>query len=173
MTLILKQIFGLFRLLNSDKATNQIAAGVAVGLILGFSPILSLQSLVVLICLFFFRIQITAAFVSSFFFGFIAYLLDPACDALGREILESESLRSAFTDLYAMPLVPLTRFYNSIVMGSGALAILLAPIVYFIAKFLVFKYRVHVVARFERTKFWHLFKATPIYNWYVKYDQLY
>ena len=173
MTLILKQIFGLLKLLNSDKATNQIAFGIAIGLILGFSPMLSLQSLVVLLCLFIFRIQMTAAFLSAFFFSFIAYLLDPACDLLGRAVLESESLHSIFTTLYGMPVVPLTRFYNSVVMGSGIVALLLAPFVYFLSKILIAQYRVTIVARFHQTKFWHLFKATPFYNWYEKYEQLY
>ena len=173
MTLILKQIFGLLKLLNSDKATNQIAFGVAIGLILGFSPLLSLQSLLVLVCLIIFRIQVTAALLSAFFFSFVAFLIDPACDLLGRSVLETESLRQTFTTMYAMPLVPLTRFYNSIVMGSGIVALLLAPFVYVLAKILIIHYRATVVAKFQRSRFWHVFKATPFYNWYVKYEQLY
>ncbi|MFH0934944.1 MAG: hypothetical protein V1879_07035 [Pseudomonadota bacterium] len=47
MTLLLKQLFALIRLLNSDTGSNQIAAGVACGLILGFAPMLSLQALLV------------------------------------------------------------------------------------------------------------------------------
>jgi len=68
MTLLLKQLFAFFRLLNSDTATNQLAAGLACGVILGFAPILSLQALLVIFCCFFFRIQLGAAFLSAFFF---------------------------------------------------------------------------------------------------------
>ena len=49
---------------------------------------LSLQGLLVLICIFAFRIQMGAAFLAAFFFAFIAYLLDPVFHALGSTILE-------------------------------------------------------------------------------------
>lgn len=172
MTYLLKQIFSLFQLLNSDKGTNQIAAGAALGLILGFSPLLSLQSILVFIILFFFRIQIGAAFLSAFFFSFIAYLLDPVCHSIGAAVLESEGLNPLFTTLYNMPIVPFTRFYNSIVMGSGILAILLTPFVYYGSKILIIKYRATVVARFKQTKIWKAWTATTIYGWYTKAEQI-
>jgi uncharacterized protein (TIGR03546 family) len=83
MTLILKQLFSLLQLLNSDTGTNQIAAGVACGLILGFAPWLSLQALLVFICLFLFRIQIGAALTSAFFFAMVAWLFDPVSHQIG------------------------------------------------------------------------------------------
>jgi len=89
MTLILKQLFALINLLNSDTGTNQIAAGFACGLILGFAPMLSLQALLVFICLFLFRIQIGAALVSGFFFAFIAWLFDPSPTRWARSFLKS------------------------------------------------------------------------------------
>ena len=41
MTLILKQMFSLLKLLNSETGTNQIAAGVALGFIMGMAPAFS------------------------------------------------------------------------------------------------------------------------------------
>jgi uncharacterized protein (TIGR03546 family) len=127
MTLILQQIFGFFRLLNSETGHNQIAAGVALGLVLGLSPTLSLQTLLVFLLIFLFRIQAGAAILSAFFFKFAGYLLDPVVDPLGRWVLEQQNLRPLFIELYNMPIVPFTRFNNSIVMGSGVLALALAP----------------------------------------------
>ena len=173
MTYLLKQIFGLIKLINSDKETSQIAFGVALGLILGFSPLFSLQSIIVFIILFFFRVQIGAAFLAAFFFGFIAWILDPVCHMLGSAILEIDALNPLFTTLYNMPIVPFTRFYNSIVMGSGILALLLSPFVYFGTKALVQKYRETIMARFQQTKLWKAVKASSIYNWYTKYEELY
>ena len=151
MIYLLKQIFGLIKLLNSDTGANQISLGVALGLILGFSPLFSLQSIVVFVILFFFRVQIGSALLSAFFFAFIAFLLDPVCHFIGSAVLETESLRPLFTALYNMPIVPFTRFYNSIVMGSGILALLLAPFVYFGSNVLIAKYRATILARFEQT----------------------
>lgn len=173
MTLILKQLFAFLRLLNSDTGTNQIASGLALGLILGFAPFISLQTVLVLLLVFIFRIQIGAAFLSAFFFKFIAFILDTPADFLGKQLLESDSLRPIWTTLYNMPIVPLTRFNNSIVMGSLVISILLAPISFFIFKHLVVKYRILVVDRLKETKFWKAFAATKLYNWYLTYNKLY
>jgi uncharacterized protein (TIGR03546 family) len=173
MTFLLKQIFGFLKLLNSDTGTNQLAAGIACGLILGFAPAFSLQTLLVIALLFFFRIQIGAATIFAFFFSFIAWIADPVSHDLGIAVLEIEGLRPLFTEMYNMPLVPLTRFYNSIVMGSAVISILLAPIVFFASRILIEKYRVTVVARFKQTKFWKAVKATSFYGLYAKYDQFY
>jgi uncharacterized protein (TIGR03546 family) len=173
MTFLLKQFFSLVQLLNSDKGTNSIAIGIALGLVLGFAPVFSLQTILVVFLLFFFRIQIGAATLSAFFFKFIAYLLDPVSNQLGAAVLEIEALRPLFTELYNMPIVPLTRFYNSLVMGAGVLSLILAIPMFILAKIMIIKYRVHVVERFRQTKFWKLFHATKFYQWYAKYQQLY
>lgn len=173
MTFLLKQIFSLIKLLNSDTGSNQIAAGVACGLILGFAPAFSLQTILVILILFFFRIQIGAATVSAFFFAFIAWILDPIHHIVGMKILETEALNSLFTQMYNMPLVPLTRFYNSIVMGSGVVSIILALPVFLLVRTLVAKYRELVVARFKETKFFKALQATSFYKWYAKYEELY
>ncbi|MBI5889226.1 MAG: TIGR03546 family protein [Nitrosomonadales bacterium] len=172
MTLLLKQLFALVRLLNSDTGTNQIAAGVACGLILGFAPMLSLQALLVFVCMFLFRIQIGAALTSAFFFALVAWLFDPVSHLVGSAILEAESLQPLFTTLYNMPLVPLTRFYNSVVMGAGAISILLALPVFFASKRLIVAYRVKVVARFRSSPFWKLWSGTTFFKWYATYDKL-
>jgi len=171
MTLLLKQLFALLRLLNSDTGTNQIAAGVACGLILGFAPMLSLQGLLVFLCMFLFRIQIGAALASAVFFAMLAWVFDPVSHALGSAILETESLRPLFTTLYNLPLVPLTRFYNSVVMGAGVLSILLAPLVFFGSKLLIAMYREKVVARFKQSPFWKLWSGTTFFKWYSSYEK--
>ncbi len=173
MTLLLKQLFAFFQLLNSETGTNQISSGLAIGLVLGFSPFLSLQTFLVFILIFLFRFQIGAAFLSAFFFKFIAYLLDPVCDRLGRFVLENEALRPIFVELYNMPLVPLTRFNNSIIMGSCLIGFLLVIPAFFLFRKLVIQYRLTVVARFRGTKVWKAFAATGLYKWYVKYKELY
>ncbi len=173
MTLLLKQIFGFFKLLNSDTGTNQLAAGITCGLILGFTPVFSLQTLLVFFCLFFFRIQMGAAFLAAFFFKFLAYLFDPAFHAVGSQVLQMASLKGLFTTLYNMPILPFTRFNNSIVMGSAVITILISPIVFFVSKALIIKYRIVFVERFKETKVWKAVKATYFYKWYAKYDDLF
>lgn len=171
MTLILKQLFALIRLLNSDTGTRQICAGFACGLILGFAPALSLQALLVFVCIFLFRIQIGAALLSAFFFAFIAWLFDPLSDVLGSAILEAQALQPVFTTMYNMPLVPLTRFYNSITMGAGVLSLALAPLVYLGSQRLVQTYRTRVVERFRHSHWWKLWTGTVVFKWYTNYEK--
>ena len=172
MTLLLKQLFALINLLNSDTGTNQIAAGFTCGLILGFSPMLSLQALLVFVCLFLFRIQIGAALASAFFFAFVAWIFDPVSDAIGAAILEMEALRPLFTTMYNMPLAPLTRFYNSVTMGAGVVSLALAPLVFFGSRRLILAYRATVVARFKNSRWWKLWTGTVMFKWYANYEKL-
>ncbi len=173
MTLLLKQFFGFIKLLNSDTGTNQIAAGIACGVILGFTPVLALQSLLVFLLALVFRIQLGAAFLAAFFLKFAAYLLDPMFHQIGVLVLETASLKPLFTTLYHMPIVPFTRFNNTIVMGSGVFTIVMAPFSFLLARFLVKNYRIQIVDRFQATKFWKIVKSTAFYKWYAKYDELY
>jgi uncharacterized protein (TIGR03546 family) len=173
MTLILKQIFGFLKLLNSETGTNQIAAGVAFGFILGMAPSFSLQTILVLILVLFFRVQIGAATLSAFFFKFAAWVFDPVFDSAGRALLEAPSLSGVFTTLYNMPLVPFTRFNNSVVLGAGVISFALFPVIFLLSVKLIGKYREVVVTRFKETKFWKLIKSTSLYKWYYSYDNLY
>jgi uncharacterized protein (TIGR03546 family) len=173
MGLLLKQLFGFVKLLNSETGSIQIATGIAAGFVLGMTPFFSLQSLLIFVCLFLFRIQIGAAFLAAFFFAFIAYLLDPVFHLVGKAVLTSPGLAPTFTTLYNMPIVPMTRFNNTIVMGSGIVAILMTPFIYILARKLVQKYRETVVARFKQTKYWKAIQATSFYKWYYTYDSLY
>jgi uncharacterized protein (TIGR03546 family) len=172
LTILLKQLFNLIKTLNSETGTNQIAIGIVLGMFLGFTPAFSLQTILIFLCLFFFRIQMGAAFLSAFFFAIPAYLLDPVFHRLGMTLLEMESLRPLYTQLYNMPLVPMTRFNNSIVMGSGALALILSVPMFFLTQWLIVKYREKILTRFEKSPFWKAVKATSFYKWYVKYEEI-
>jgi len=173
MTILLKQVFAFLKLLNSDTGTTSLAAGLTCGFILGLTPVFSLQTLLVFICLFLFRIQIGAAFLAAFFFKLIAFALDPAFQVVGQSVLELESLRPLYTALYNMPIIPYTRFNNTVVMGAGVFAIALSPVVFVISRIFIVQYRAQVVARFQSTKVWKVIKATQFYKWYVKYDEMF
>ena len=173
MTILFKQIINLIRLLHSENGQNQIAAGLAFGVFLGFAPFLSLQTLLVLFVVFIFRVQLGAAILSAFFFKFVAFLLDPVADPIGRALLERESLRPIWSQMYNVPLLPMTRFNNSIVMGSFVISIILCPILFFVFRSLIFHYQSHIVKTVESSKLWKLMKATKFYDWYQKYNNLY
>jgi len=173
MTLILKQIFSLLKMINSETGTNQIAAGIAFGFILGMAPGFSLQTLMVILLALFFRVQFGAVFVAAFFFKFIAWPFDPLFDHIGRSVLEADSLQVILTSAYNLPILPFTKFYNSVVMGSGVLSILLFPVIFFLTRIMIAKYREKVIARIQGTKIFKAMQATSLFKWYAKYDKLY
>ncbi len=173
MTYLLKQIFQLLKLLNSETGSLQIAWGIAFGFVLGMTPAFSLQTVLVILILLFLRVQIGAAFVAAFFFKFVAFLFDPVFHSVGGAVLSIESLKPLYTSLYNMPIVPWTRFYNTIVMGSGVVSLALTPVVFFLSLYLVNQYRVQVYSKFQQSKFFKAVKATGFYKWYVKYDEFY
>lgn len=173
MGLLLKQVFALLKLLNSENGQNQIAAGIAAGFILGMTPAFSLQTLFVIILALLFRIQLGAVIVSSFFFAFIAYILDPLFNIVGESILLNNSLQPLFTSMYNLPILPFTRFNNTIVMGSGVVAMALFPVIFLLSRILIIKYQDQILKRFKNNKYWKLIKATSFYKWYQKYNELY
>lgn len=172
MTLLLNQLFKFVTLLHSENGTKQISWGLTLGAFLGFSPFFSLQTVLILMILFFFKVQFGAAFLSAFVFKFIAFLADPLADSLGRITLESDLLRPIWTTLYNLPILPYTRFNNSIVMGSFIFVLIISPLLYFIFLKLITQYREKVVQKFEESKFWKAFKASKFYLLYSKYQEI-
>ncbi|HPI40526.1 MAG TPA: TIGR03546 family protein [Pseudobdellovibrionaceae bacterium] len=172
MTLILKQFINFIKLLNSETGTYQIASGLSLGMMIGFAPFFSIQTLLFFFLVFIFRIQVGAAFFSAFFFKIFAYILDPLFNQMGQKTLELEILKPLFTTLANLPLIPFTRFNNSIVMGSMMTSLVLFIPSFFIFKFLILKYRVLVFERFQNSKFWKVLTASKVYFLYQKYSNL-
>lgn len=173
MELLLRQLFQLIKLLHSETGSYQIAWGIALGFVLGMTPSFSLQTVLVFLILIFFRIQIGAAFISAFFFKFMAYLMDSTFHTVGSSILKNESFKPLFTEFYNAPIIPLTRFYNSIIMGSGVLSLALTPFLFLISLWFIKKYRKNIYQNFKQSKLVIFFKTTTIYQWYAKYNEYY
>ena len=173
MTLILKQIFSLLRLLHSETGTLSIAFGLVLGMYLGLSPILSLQSLFVFVCLFVFRVQLGSAFIATFFFKCCLLGLLPLFHILGEWVLSMTSLRPLWTTLYHMPLLPYTRFNSSIVMGAGLFCFLFSVPAFYLFKWGIKKYRQKVVAFVKNSRLGLFVRGTSVYKWYLKYQQIY
>lgn len=173
MDILLKNIFKLLRVLHSETGIHQLSAGFAAGFVLGMTPVLSIQSLLIFLFILFFRIQFGAAIVGAFVFSFVAFALDPLFHRVGLSMLENESLIPLWSNLYNMPLVPFTRFNNSIVLGAGVVAFALTPFVYISSYFLIKKYRRTVVTRFKGSAFFKALKASKFYQMYQRYNAIY
>lgn len=143
-------------ILHSGKEPRHLAVGFALGSIIGLTPTMSLHNLLVFVLILLFNVNIPSALFGIALFGAFAYLLDPLFHEVGYFLLaQVQILTPLWTTLYNIPIAPLTRFYNTVVMGSLASSMVTFFPVYFGFKRLVVFYREHWAEKVEQ---WHVMK---------------
>ena len=165
----LQMVSNFIKILRAGQTPAQIAGGFALGAIAGLSPHLTLQIVVVWLVILSLNVNLSSALLSFTLCGLIAYLIDPLFHRLGYFLLvDVSSLHSIWTSLYNAPIAPLTRFYNTVVLGSFVAAIILSPVIYFGMKRFVVSYRTTVGARMERMKIYQIISKNSLVRWYQK-----
>lgn len=169
----LKFIAKFIKALRTGDSPAQVAAGFSIGFAIGLMPFLSLHGLMLWIILFIFNVNLAAAFVAMMFSSLLAVLLDPAFHALGFLFLaQLPALQALWESLYNLPIAPLTKFYNTVVMGSSiSAALLLFPVYFAMKKFTIF-YRDTFEARVQKWKIVQAIKGSSFYKWIDKIQQL-
>jgi uncharacterized protein (TIGR03546 family) len=168
----LKLLKNFLQVLQEGQTPNQIAWGFALGSIAGLSPHFTLQILFVWLIIFILDINLSAAFLGATVFAIIAFLFDRVFHAFGFALLTIEGLRGFYTTLYNAPIAPLTKFNNTVVMGSFIAAIILVIPVYFGMKIFVIKYRLHLHDKIVRWKIYQIIKRSTLYGFYEKVRSL-
>src|SRR5437773_4710 len=144
-------MIGLLKHLHSDDTPGQVGAGLALGAILGLTPLLNLHNVVVLILIIMLRVSFSGALLGWLLFTPLGFAFDPLFDALGhRLLLETPALTGVWTTLYNTPVVPLTNFNNTVVLGSLAVALALFLPLNALGRFGVRRYRAAVQAWVRR-----------------------
>ena len=165
----LKLIRDFIKILREGQTPAQVAGGFALGAILGLSPMLTLQGAVVWLVILVLNVNLSSALVALTVFSLVAFLADPLFHWFGFQVLVNiESLQSLWTSLYNAPIAPLTRFNNTVVMGSFLCALLLFIPIYFGMKKFVVAYRSTVGARMEKLKVYQVIKRSSLVQWYEK-----
>jgi uncharacterized protein (TIGR03546 family) len=165
----LKLIRDFIGILREGQTPAQVAGGFALGSILGLSPMLTLQGAVVWLVILVLDVNLSAALVALTVFSLVAFLVDPVFHWVGFQVLVNiEALKSLWTSLYNAPIAPLTRFNNTVVMGSFLCALLLFLPVYIGMKKFVVAYRSTIGARIEKMKIYQVLKRSTIVQWYQK-----
>ncbi len=169
----LKIIKDFIKILREGQTPNQIAGGFALGSLVGLSPSLTLQGVAVWLVILVLDVNLSAAVLSFTLFSLCAYLLDPLFHRIGYELLVNlDALRGFWTTLYNAPVAPLTRFYNTVVMGSFVCALVLMLPVFLGMKKFVVAYRTHIHSRVEKIKLYQVVKRSAIVQWYEKVRDL-
>jgi uncharacterized protein (TIGR03546 family) len=166
MLALLKLIQSLFDALHSEGTPGQLAAGIVLGSFLGLTPLLNLHNLGVFALLMLLNVSFAGGMLGWALFVPVGFLLDPLFDWMGHGLLLAPALRPMWTSLYNMPIVPLTNFNNTIVLGSFVFALVFAIPLFVATRWAVARYRVTVGARVRQSKLYRALTASKLFNVY-------
>jgi uncharacterized protein (TIGR03546 family) len=100
----------------------------------------------------------------------VGFALDPLFDAIGHLLLlGTPALLPFWTWCYNTPIVALTNFNNTIVLGSFVLWVVAFLPLFFLLRWLVTKYRATIYARLQRMRLFQAVKASKLYNLYTMF----
>lgn len=166
MFLIMRYFAKLLKALASEASPSQIAGGIILGMIIGLTPVASLHNLFILILILILKVNLGMAILSFTIFSGIAYLADPLFHSFGIWLLELESMQQTWTDMYNNEWWALTKFYNTVVIGSFATAVLLCIPMFPLTQFGVLQYRKHIHEKMQKWKVIKAIKGTKFYSIY-------
>jgi uncharacterized protein (TIGR03546 family) len=166
MLTIVKLVQSLVKALHSEGTPGQLAAGMALGAILGLTPLVSLHNAVVFALIVMLNVSFPGAMLGWAVFVPVGFLLDPLFDSIGHTLLFTPSLTPFFTSLYNTPVVPLTNFNNTVTLGSLVFSLAFFVPFYFAARWGVTRYRATIGERVRQSKWYRALTASKVYNVY-------
>ncbi|MFH1369530.1 MAG: TIGR03546 family protein [Elusimicrobiota bacterium] len=159
----LKLLKRIITILQSEISPSQVAWGFALGSIMGLTPFSALHNYFVFVLILMLNVNMSSATLAVIVFSFIGMLMDPLAHKIGYYLLvTNQSLNSTWVSLYNMPVVPFTRFNNTVVLGSLVISLILFLPVYFAAKKFIVYYRAHFKDKVAKWKIMKLFKVSNI-----------
>jgi uncharacterized protein (TIGR03546 family) len=165
--LVLKLLQSLVKALHSEGTPGQVAAGIALGSILGLTPLVNLHNLVVAALILVLNVSVPGAVLGWALTVPLGFALDPAFDAVGRRLLlDTPALVPLWTTLANLPVVPLTNFNNTVVLGSLVSALGLFTPTYFGSRWAVRRYRETIGERVKQSGLYRAVTASKLYGVY-------
>ncbi len=153
---IISQLQSLIFALHSKDSPRQIAAGFAIGSLAGWVPFNLLYSTTILLLLYVLNVNTGFGILGIAILTLFSYLIDPWAGKLGEWLLTGiPALKPLWTFLYNLPIVPFTRFNNSVMLGSLVIALILAWPIYKLAFWGVLQYRARWKDQIEQ---WRIIK---------------
>jgi uncharacterized protein (TIGR03546 family) len=170
MLIFLTKLIGnIIKELHSKSSPGQIGAGMALGAIIGLTPFWCLHNLIIFMIIMLVNVSSGGAAFAAVIFSLIAFAFDPLANALGYWLLvEADALKPMWTAFYNMPVIPLTKFNNTLVLGSLIISLVLLYPVYKLAIYGVKEYRLHLKDKIEKIRFFKILKATRFAQWYIQ-----
>lgn len=166
--LLLRLLQKLVKALNSEGTPGQVAAGLVLGAAWGLTPLVNLHNLLVLVAAMLLSVSFPAVMLGWVLFTPVGFILDPIFDSIGTALLSRvPGLVPTWTVLYNLPVIPLSNYNNSVVLGSLVGWVVSAVPLYFLARYGVVQYRARLLAKVERLKIVKAVKASKLYTVYT------
>lgn len=166
--LLVKLLQSLFKALNSEGTPGQVAAGIALGSVFGLTPLLNLHNLILLILAVVLNVSFAGVMLGWVAFLPLGFLLDPLFHALGlRLLVHTPALTPIWNAWYNTPVLALSHFNNTIVLGSFISWLVLFLPLFFGLRWAVTRYRTTLHERLRRTRLFQAVRASRLYNLYT------
>ncbi|WP_016957125.1 TIGR03546 family protein [Catenovulum agarivorans] len=165
---MLTQIIKVFIALNSENSPRQIAYAMALGMVIGLTPLFSLHNLLILLLAFLIRVHLGSFFVSWSVFALLGLLFAPVFASLGDVLLTSAVLEPIWHALYQSTLFKLAHLHHTLTLGALVVTLVLFVPFVLLAQYLVVKYRDHVMAFVMKMKIVQMLKGSRFYQFYLK-----
>lgn len=144
--LLLGPLRSTIGVLLANDSSRQIAAGVAIGVVLGLLPKATLLAVVVGILLCVLRVNKAAGLMAATGVAAIAPLTDAFTHKLGLKVLTIPSLQPTFAAFYDAPLGPWWGLQNSVTCGALLVGLYLSYPVYLVTRGMVERLRPRAVS---------------------------
>lgn len=156
----------LLKALNSEASPSQISLAFVLGMILGLTPLWSAHNIIVIFLALVIRVNLTGFLLAFGVFSGLAYLLDPLFIKLGESLLANPDLLSVWKSMYVSDAWRVTKFNNTLVLGSLMVSLVSAIPAFFIFNLLIRQYRDKIFAAVQKSRAMHMLKANKLYKIY-------
>ena len=168
MLTLLKLLQSLVKTLHSEGTPGQVAAGIALGSVLGLTPLVNVHNLLIAAIILVLNVSVGGAMLGWALFLPLGFALDPVFDRIGHQLLlETPALTPMWTAWFNTPVLPYTNFNNTIVLGSFVAWLVLAVPIFLAARYGVMRYRATWGERVRRSRFYNAVTASKAYNVYT------
>lgn len=166
MLMLLRLLQSLIRTLHSDGSPAQVAAGLTLGAALGLTPLLSPHNLLVVSAIALLNVSVGGAVIGMLVFTPAGFLLDPVFEYVGSTLLGVPWLSGVWTAVYNTPILALSNFNNTIVLGSLVCWAILTFPIYAASHAGVIRYRSTLGAKVRNSKYYKAIAASRVMTVY-------
>lgn len=160
-------IKGIIAIIKGKQTPNALAAGFALGAMLGLMPKGNLLGLIWFLLFFLTTADKPAALLATALFTPAGLALDAVAHRLGYFLLvETKALRPLWEKLDNVAIVPWTNFNNTVVLGQFLIGLVLALPLFFIFKRCMNYYQARLRDKANKLPFVQGLKTWRLYQWW-------